>query len=176
MYLPKSSQTLAGAMVEPGLVTLLMPKFPGSTGTSWGPGILQSQPLPLRVCGARDSPVLGSLSPGEAAAFQSYGWSNTGCRRTWSQMLCSPLASPPTQQSVVQWGFLEHPSSEGPIPGRRLWCPAPDRLPARPSTGHPHPPQPLQALRPLRSGSEVSPAPPEAQLHGEHGIGAPGVL
>lgn len=116
------------------------------------------------------------LSPGLAAAFPSYGWSDTGCRRSWGQRLCLPFASPPTQQLVVHWGFLEHPSSEGPIPGRRLRCLALGRLPARPWTGHLHPLQPLQAPHPLRSGSKASPVPPEVPHHGAHGTGAPWAL
>lgn len=130
----------------------------------------------LRVSQARDNPQFWELhlSPGPADAFQSYRWSDTGCRRSWGQRWCSPLASPPIQQPVVHWGFLEYPSNEGPVPGHRLLCLAPGRLPARPWTGHLHPPQPLQAPHPLRSGSKASLVPPEAQLHGERGIGAPG--
>lgn len=86
----------------------------------------------------------------------------------------SPLASPPSQQPVVHWGFSGHPSSEGPIPGRRLPCLAPGTLPARPLTGHPHPLQPLQVPRLLRSGNRASPVPPEALLHGARDIGALG--
>lgn len=114
-----------------------------------------------------------SLSPRHFAAFPSYSWSSTGCRRSWGQRLCLPLASPPTQQPVIHWGFSEHPSSEGPIPGHRLLCLAPGTLPTRPWPGHLHPRQPLQAPRLLQSESRASPAPPEALLHGARGIGAP---
>ena len=159
-----------------GLATLLTPKIPGSAGTSWGSDI--RRPLPLRwgsSTGTALEPAqfwVLSLSPGWAAAFPSYSWSSTGCRRSWSQRLSLPLASPPTQQPVVHWGFSDHPSSEGPIPGRRLPCLAP----ARPLTGHLHPLQPLQAPRPLPTGNRASPVPPEALLHGARDMGALGGL